>query len=193
MAIRKFSTASISAGSNKSTKLWDQETFQSGMFALATVSLTSTASSISFSGISSAYTHLELRGVVYGSNIDENVRLRFNSDTANNYSRHSLNSNNTSTPLAYTTTPESYIGIGGVGDTTYGYATTNQILDYASVTKNKTVRSLNGSDRNGSGYVSLMSGHWRNSADAISTITISPTAGTFAANTFFALYGIKVA
>ena len=191
MSIKRLSGAGLTTP--KSNKLWDQTTIQSGMFALATVSLTSSQSSIAFSGIPSFYTHLELRGFVFGSVLDENVRLRFNSDTASNYARHSLNSNNTSTPLAYGTAPETYIGIGGVGNTTYGYATINQILDYANVAKNRTVRSLNGSDRNGTGYVSIMSGHWRNTADAISTITISPASGTFAANTHFALYGIKVA
>jgi hypothetical protein len=190
VALRRLSTSSIQTN-GKSSKLWDQTTFQSGMFALATVSLTGNQSSIEFSGIPSSYTHLELRCVMFGSNIDENVRLRFNSDTASNYARHSLNSNNTSTPVVYATTPDTYINIGGVGNTTYGYATVNQILDYNSTSKNKTVRSLNGSDRNGTGYVSLMSGHWRNTANAVSTITLSPTVGTFAANSHFALYGIK--
>jgi hypothetical protein len=158
--------------------------------ALATVTLTGNVSEVVFAGIPSGYKHLQIRAFTFGSVLDENLRLRFNGDTASNYSRHSLNSNNTSTPLAYATAPESYIGIGGVGNTTYGYVSVNDILDYANVNTNKTVRSLNGTDRNGAGYVSIMSGNWRNTA-AITSITISPASGTLAQYSSYALYGVK--
>lgn len=158
--------------------------------SLQTVTVTSSVSSISFTSIPSTYKHLQIRAMTFGSNIDENLKLQFNGDTASNYSRHSLNSNNSSTPLAYSTTPESYIGIGGMGNTTYAYLSINDIFEYSNTNIHKTVRSLNGSDRNGSGYVSLMSGNWRNTA-AITSITISPTVGTIAANSHFALYGVK--
>ena len=91
MAIRKFSTASISAGTNKSTKLWDQETFQSGMFALATVSLTTAASTITFSSIPSDYTHLQIRGIARSASTGGSMRIDFNSDANGaNYARHLL-------------------------------------------------------------------------------------------------------
>ena len=143
-----------------------------------------------FTGIPSVYKHLQLRAITFGSVLDENLRLRFNGDTASTYSRHSLNSNNTSTPLAYVTAPESYIGIGGIGNTTYAYVSINDILDYSDTNKNKTVRSFNGSDRNGSGYVSIMSGNWRNTA-AVTSITVSPASGTLAQYSSYALYGVK--
>ena len=66
------------------------------------------------------------------------------------------------------------------------------VLDYADTNKYKTGRSLFGSDGNGSGWIMLSSGNWRNTA-AITTIQLRPSAGgnTFVTNSSFALYGIK--
>lgn len=147
-------------------------------------------SQVQFGNIPTGYKHLEIRALTFSSSIDQNLRMQFNADASSNYSRHSLNSNNTSTPLAYATAPESYIAIGGTGDTTYGYASINTILDYSSTQKNKTVRSINGSDRNGSGYVSIHSGLWINTSP-ITSITISSTTGTITQNSSYALYGVK--
>jgi hypothetical protein len=47
-----------------------------------------------------------------------------------------------------------------------------------------------GFDANGSGYVSLGSGLWMNTA-AVTSIKLSPYSGTFVQYTQFALYGIK--
>jgi len=194
MAIRKFSTASISAGTNKSTKLWDQETFQSGMFALATVSLTSTASSIVFSGIPSNYTHLQLR--VYGlGNTASSGLLRFNSDTGSNYSWHALSGNGASTLSNYGSTQTFMIGNGfgdGPNSSNTPFVTVVDILDYANTSKYKIGRMLDGQDKNGSGRIAIMSGLWMNTA-AVSTITVAPSSGSYTANSSFALYGIKSA
>jgi hypothetical protein len=66
------------------------------------------------------------------------------------------------------------------------------ILDYTNTNKYKTVRSLSGHDQNGSGYVTLMSGSWRNTA-AITSITILRDSGGANLTQYsqFALYGIK--
>ena len=86
MSIKRLSGAGLTTP--KSNKLWDQTTFQSGMFALATVTLTSTASSIIFSGIPSTYTHLQLR--ILGrsdssGNSSEALRMQLNGQTATSY------------------------------------------------------------------------------------------------------------
>jgi hypothetical protein len=64
------------------------------------------------------------------------------------------------------------------------------ILDYKDTNKYKTARSLDGSDANGSGEISLRSGSWRNTA-AITSITLTPTGTGIAQYSSFALYGIK--
>jgi hypothetical protein len=63
-------------------------------------------------------------------------------------------------------------------------------LDYANTNKYKTLRTLNGSDANGSGVVQLRSGLWMSSS-AINAITLSTSAGNFNQYSSFALYGIK--
>jgi hypothetical protein len=63
-------------------------------------------------------------------------------------------------------------------------------LDYTNTNKNKTARSLWGYDANGSGYVGLYSGLWRNTS-AINRIDYVPASGTFPQYSSFALYGIK--
>jgi hypothetical protein len=65
----------------------------------------------------------------------------------------------------------------------------HDVLDYSSTVKNKTVRTLNAWDNNGSGLVLLYSG-MNTSTDAVSSITITG-ASTFAINSSFSLYGVK--
>jgi hypothetical protein len=65
------------------------------------------------------------------------------------------------------------------------------IHDYASTTRNKTVRSFEGSDNNGTGDVTLVSGLWLNTA-AVTSATVSVLGGiNYAAGTTISLYGIK--
>jgi hypothetical protein len=66
------------------------------------------------------------------------------------------------------------------------------ILDYASTTKNKTLRGFTGADLNGSGNSNIVSGLWINTA-AITSIQIIAEATAFKAGSTFALYGIKEA
>jgi hypothetical protein len=169
------------------------------MFALATVSLTSTASSIVFDSIPSNYTHLQIRMMARATtaSTQDGIKLTFNSDTTANYSNHDLWGNGSS------------VGAGALtgGSATYGrtFAITAantaasifgvsviDILDYSSTSKNKTFRALTGNDQNGSGEIDLSSGNWRTSASAISTISLAPVNGsTWASGTTAALYGIK--
>jgi hypothetical protein len=65
------------------------------------------------------------------------------------------------------------------------------ILDYTSTNKNKTIRCLCGFDANGSGNLGLVSGLWRNSGSAITSLELFPQSGVIAQYSSFALYGIK--
>jgi hypothetical protein len=201
MAIRKFSTASVSAGSNKSTKLWDQETLQSGMFALATVSLTSTASSIVFSGIPQNYTHLQVRGFLRSdksADTNADLYLWLNGDlSSNNYTRHYLRSNGASaSALGYGTGNNPVAGEATGASSTAGVfgCTVIDILDYTNTSKNKIVSTFHGQDQNGSqGNVWLTSSAWL-STSAVTSLTFTLQASTnFVQYSQFALYGIKAA
>ena len=67
------------------------------------------------------------------------------------------------------------------------------ILDYAGTNKNKTVYTLAGVDLNGtSTWLNVFSGALYNSPTSpISSITVTLSGATFAANSRWALYGIK--
>lgn len=198
MSIRKFSTASISAGANKSTKLWDQETFRSGMFAIATVSLTANQTTVGFSSIPSGYTHLQLRGILRSSSGSMNgVIVRFNSDSSSNYIRHVLGGDGASaTASASGTGTNAGMGYypGGSDPSSFFGAFVLDILDYTSTTKTKTLRNLYGAEmNNSSGSVGLYSSLWFKTPEAITSMSITAGSGDFVAYSHLALYGIKAA
>ena len=174
------------------------------MFPIGAVTVGSAgASSITFSSIPSTYTHLQVRGITRSTNGSTNgisIYVRFNSDTATNYSYHGLDT--------YQGASAAIEAFGGASST-YAFAgimpnsallsnmfnaTVIDILDYANTNKYKTTRSLSGYDMNGAttgyNYLGLYSGSWR-STSAVSTITLLGASDNFAQYSSFALYGIK--
>jgi hypothetical protein len=146
-------------------------------------------SAVTFSSIPSTYTHLQVRALGKDASIYGAIFMRFNNDTASNYSRHGVYGDGSSAAafgaanapyMNVVTTP---VSSGGFG------AAVIDILDYANANKNKTIRSLSGWDNNGSGIAMLFSGCWFNTS-AISRIDIisDSTIGQYSS---FALYGIK--
>lgn len=209
MALRRLSNSSIQTN-GKSSKLWDQTTFQSGMFALATVSLTSTAASVTFSGIPNNYTNLHIRMHAQTNRATvgrDAVSLQFNSDSGSNYNSHGLYGDG-STHAYEANGTDTRITLRNVGTTTSGSAYFGAILidvlDYANIQKTKTVRFFGGVDVNGTvggaggtstfGSGLYFGGTIGNAANVISSLTLLPGSGTsFSANSHFALYGTKAA
>ena len=187
--------------------VWNPWEPQGAFDALATVTLNATTASLTFSGIPTGYKHLQVRALFQTTratyNIDD-IDLAFNGVvTGGTYARHYLEANiqNNGTvnaggnasadKMVYMAT-----GTSTVSANCFGGAVLD-ILDYASTSKFKTVRSLSGGDANGgaSGYfptVSLRSGVWM-STSAITSMTFNTSFGgsSFAANSTFALYGVK--
>lgn len=167
--------------------------------ALATVTVPSGgAASISFAGIPTGYKHLQIRAITRTTSGNFNDMLAtVNSDSGSNYSWHRILADGSSTPSAtgVSATTAMTIGVDSSPTQTAGVFAVNviDVLDYASVTKNKTFRSLTGVDNNGSGYVIYYSGAWYNASTAINSITFTPQggAGSFAQYSQFALYGVK--
>ena len=153
-------------------------------------------STITFSDISAKYKHLQLRYIARTdrAQLQDYLLLRFNSDTGSNYSYHKLvgdGSSATSAAATSQTSIELALTAGGTATASIFGAGSIDILDYADTNKYKTTRTLDGLDRNGSGFVTLTSGNWR-STSAVSTITItSYGAANFVQYSSFALYGIK--
>jgi hypothetical protein len=160
------------------------------------------AANITFSSIPSTYKHLQIRGIAQsnrGTFGTDSLYARFNGDSGTNYADHWIRGNG-AVAAAGNYAPSSdliYISYGGSGTGVSGVygASVIDILDYASTTKYKTTRTLNGTDINGEiassgGFVFLSSGLWM-STTAISSITITPDNGSFNQYSQFALYGIK--
>jgi hypothetical protein len=164
--------------------------------ALATVTLSATAASITFAGIPTGYKHLQLRGIgrsTDGSTNDVTGRLQFNADTAANYSTHRLYGYGSSAgaDASANASQISFATILADGNTASCFsASICDILDYENVNKFKTTRSLAGGDANNLGMMFMTSGNWR-STSAVTSITIFPSSGSWTANTTYALYGAK--
>jgi hypothetical protein len=155
--------------------------------SIATTTLGTTATSVTFSSIPATYTHLQIRAIIL-SNTALNTGLRFNSDSGTNYSWHQLiGSGTAASSYGVATQNSALVGyVGGVASTPE--AVVIDVLDYANTSKYKTLRTLEGNDMNGTGYVGLWSGLWQ-STSAVTSITLSGT--SFTQYSSFALYGIK--
>lgn len=168
--------------------------------ALATVTLSASASSIVFAGIPAGYQHLQLRIFARSDHpsfagVDGN--LTFNGDTGANYSWHYLLGFGTGITSSGSANQSNIVpGIiasGGGSPANVFAASIIDILDYASTTKNKTTRALDGLEPNQSSGrdLRLSSGSWRNTAAITSLRLVTSPSQNFIANSSFALYGVK--
>jgi hypothetical protein len=157
--------------------------------SLATVTVGTAVSSITFAGIPSGYKHLQIRGIAAGVN-NTFADMTFNSDTGSNYAFHDIYGDGASAGA------ESGASRANIPTTALPNVTSVfngliiDILDYANTNKFKTARILQGRDTNGGGAIYFISGLWQNT-NAINSITITSRSGNIATNSSFALYGIK--
>lgn len=157
--------------------------------AIATTTLGSAASTITFSSISSAYTDLRLVLVAQTSG-GANIGYRFNSDSGSNYSYTLLYGDGSSAgSYAQTGTDKNYVLLWSSSATSPNWClNTIDIFSYAGST-NKTSLARASNDANGSGTIENVVNLWR-STSAITSIQLSLQAGTFAVGTTATLYGI---
>lgn len=151
------------------------------------------ASSISFTSIPSTFKHLQIRGITRASSGNAYTKLRFNNDSSNVYTYHSLFGSGTSalTDVALSQNGASAVTVaaGSLASNIFSGAIID-ILDYTNTNKNTTIRDLSGFDSNGGGQVVFGSGLWINTS-AITQIDLLISASTYAQYSSFALYGIK--
>ena len=159
---------------------------------IATQTLGSSASSVTFSSISGSYTDLILIGYISGVSTATGVGMQFNSDTGNNYSMTGLAGSGTAAS-SFRQSSIDYIRFSYEGT----YRTTNQgifalnLMNYSNTTTYKTTISRNDVSTDGT---EAEVGLWRNTA-AITAVKLLPTNGAYNFNTgsTFTLYGIKAA
>ena len=161
---------------------------------ISTTLLTGNQSSITFSNLgdySTTYKHLQLRLTTRVDQENDQIYMRFNSDTGSNYARHEMSGNNSSTVAQNSTSQTSIL----FGRTAYSTQTANifspfviDILDAFSSNKNTTIKSF--SHLSAVAWISQFSGLWNNTA-SITTINIYAGATNFVSGSRFSLYGIK--
>lgn len=165
------------------------------MYPIASQTLTTSSSGITFSSIPSNFTHLQLRIFVADSG-SADITFNFNGDSSGNYVQHNLYGDGSSASSYFYGAGSTYITFAfpyqGLASSTSFASIVMDILDYANTNKYKTTRSIGGIDRNGTGFVATESGLWRSNA-AITSIAIAPTTGTFTQYSTFQLYGITTA
>jgi hypothetical protein len=155
---------------------------------IATQTLISTATSVTFSSIPQTYTDLFLvtqMRLTTGPNL---IFLRFNGDTGNNYSVTRIYGTGSSA-LSDRYANQSGIDCAYVRNSDWNIAN-HSIQNYSNTTTtNKTTVGRWGD----SAYTFAMIGLWRNTS-AITSISLTPNASdTFVSGSIFTLYGIKAA
>jgi hypothetical protein len=166
--------------------------------ALATITVPSGgAATIEFAGIPTGYKHLQIRGIYRPASAASppyNTFFRVNSDSGSNYSRHFLSGDGASASAsgqasqAYGWLPY-HLGSNSLANTFNSVVI--DVLDYSSISKNKTIRSIGGYDANGSGYIQLVSSAWLSTSAITSYSIFTGNLGSFAQFSSFALYGVK--
>jgi hypothetical protein len=198
MSVSRFSTSSIQSGFEKFNSIWDGFSAVGAMEPISAITLTGAQSSISFNNIPGTYMHLQIRGIARGTNGStgaDSGLITFNNDLAANYAIHRIwgNGSSASSDGFANINDVSFASLLRSGNTANCFGTfVIDVLDYCNTNKFKTMRALNGWDANGSGEIWFQSGHWRNT-NAISTLRIAAggSGNNFAANSMFALYGVR--
>lgn len=156
---------------------------------IATTTLSSAASSITFSSISSTYTDLRLVLVVKNftaSTGSVNIGLVFNGDTGSNGSTTRLIGDGSTATSSRSSNNTAVCRLQTEASTSLPAFLTWNIFSYAGST-NKTALGESSSDLNGSGQVTRSVGLWRNTS-AITSVEISGP--EMAIGTTATLYGI---
>jgi len=152
---------------------------------IATTTLGSAQSSVTFSGIAGTYTDLVLVAQVKYTANPSYAGIRFNSDSGTNYSNTQIRGNGSSASSGRNTNAGQITG----GSYTTGFTLDIfNIMNYSNSTTYKTVlRRGNQSDD-----VAATVGLWRNT-NAITSVSYIIDTGNLDTGSTFTLYGIKAA
>jgi hypothetical protein len=188
-SLRNFGLGAGS-GSSAATILGDFE-------SIATVTIGSGgALSADFTSIPQTYSHLQIRMIGRTANAytDDNIHIRFNSDTGNNYAFHYFYGTGAAVASGNQATYNLAIPfrVPGANSSANMFGSgVCDILDYTNTNKYKTLRSIAGHDQNGSGLLFMFSGLYFSTAAITSISLFYSSSINIAQNTTFALYGIS--
>lgn len=198
-------SAAYGAGFGKLLSAAGDESNYSAFDAIYSTTLSTSASSIVIQGIPQNYTHLQIRLVARTSGTDYrsgiSMRLNLDSSTGAGYYFQRLWMGSGVNAGASNADVSSYSGLAIANDSNglanaYGISTTD-ILDYSSVTKAKSFRSLShynngstGANDGDRGGIVFCNGLKDYSTGPVTGLTIL-SGNNFLANTTVSLYGIR--
>ena len=157
---------------------------------IASVTLTTTATTVSFTSIPATYRDLVLVakpvGFSGGNNQQASTHIRFNADTGNNYNFIDAGGDGTNTFSGVNSNLD-YIDTGATVQLNNGVGII-QIMDYSTTNKHKTVLSRG----NAFNAVRMVAGRWANNAaiNAIEVFTVTVASRSYDTGSTFHLYGI---
>ena len=159
-------------------------------------SLSSSAASVTFSAIPATFDDLILRcstRISVGA-IDWPMSLRFNGDTATNYSNTNLYSSGPSSGrFSNQTSLTRILGSTGNNATSNTFGSIDIYIPSYRVSQNKPVSSFGTPETNATAFddgIEIYAGLWRNTA-AITSMEIIQDGSGFVSGSTFWLYGIK--
>ena len=158
---------------------------------IATTTLGSAGTTVDFTSISGTYTDLVIVIQLKGNAVNTTSGLRFNSDTASNYSATAI-SGDSSGAFSWRNTSTTRINMENTGasfNNVWGQYNIS-IQNYANATTYKSVLIRSGA---ATGETNAIVGLWRKTPEAITSINLYATSGSWAAGSTFTLYGIKAA
>jgi len=173
----------ITASSNMTTKL-------NNFSSIASTTLGSATSTVTFSSIPANFTHLQLRIYARGSTNDA-LYMQVNGDTTATYTRHALRGlGSGSGAFGNASQTSSYIGqIRATGTNSFGVYIID-ILDYKNTNKNKTIKIKAGYNNNTDGACEFNSSAYL-ATSAISSISFFVgSTGGIETDSRFSLYGV---
>jgi len=152
--------------------------------------LAASAASVTLTPPASGYRSLEM--VAHwqdASTGDLDLRLRFNADTAANYSYYSIANLSTFAPAAVQVSSGTYIRVGTGYDTTYRFSvSTVKIPEYQNNT-HKSLVHTSYNPRVAAGQAAEVGGGIWHSTAAITSIVLSASTGNLSLGSSFSLYG----
>jgi hypothetical protein len=154
---------------------------------LATVTLGTTAASVTFSSIPATYRDLILVSNIINSGSAVVVDYRLNGDTGSNYNYVRMYG-----PTGSDSASSSAASLGGFTIGTNSAIPSSLItsfMDYSATDKHKTFLTRINDLGFSPGYVGAISSRWANTA-AVTSLTIVSSLNTYAAGSTFNLYGV---
>jgi hypothetical protein len=151
--------------------------------ALATTTLGSAASSVTFSSIPATYKDLVVVINARSNSVVATIGLRFNSDSGNNYTYVSMTGNGSSASSSTNTQNAALIGYTLSSSP---WLCSAQVMDYSATNKHKTVLSR---DDNAGEKSAAVANRWANT-NAINSVGVIAATSSFATGTTISLYGV---